>query len=285
MVCDTPFLIQHPNPALGQIPLPCGKCPPCKFRRVNSWVFRLVQEEKVSLSAKFVTLTYDTHSVPISGHGFMTLNPNDLRLYFKRLRKAVKQKYGHVGLIKYFAAGEYGTIGKRPHYHVILFNVPDEKLIVDCWSINGVPIGGVHIGTVTQDSIAYTMKYIDKSTWKSAHKRDDRVAEFQRSSKGIGLSYLDDPEVVRFHRSSPDHLFCSLYEGHRVAIPRYYKRRIFTEDEISQQIPHIQRVVADRERKLKIEHERTSSLDWDYVKEQRKYARYRSFYKQSIRDV
>lgn len=286
MICDTPFYVQPSNPALAKIPVPCGKCPPCKLNRVNAWVFRLVQEEKYSTGAIFATMTYDVHSVPITTNGYMTLSPEDFRLYMKRLRKKVKQVYGRGISVKYFVAGEYGTVGGRPHYHAIIFNVPDKRMIVDCWSINGVSIGGVHLGEVTQDSIAYCMKYIDKSTWRKYHGRDDRYPEFQRNSKELGIAYLSDHEMVQFHRSSPDHLFCSLHKGHRIALPRYYKRKIFTEDEIRNQLPHIQRVVAQKQEKDRVAYELSSDLSWDYIQDQRKFMRWRNFnLNQRQRDV
>jgi len=277
-VCDTPYFVSHTNPAMGQIPVPCGKCPPCKYRRVNAWVFRLLQEEKVSVSAYFVTLTYAIHSVPITKNGWMTLDTEDLRLYIKRLRKSVKQKYGTGIKIKYFAAGEYGTDNKRPHYHLILFNVPDVTMIANSWSLNGVPIGHVDIGNVSSDSIAYTMKYIDKSTWSMMHSRDDRYPEFQRSSQGLGISYLT-PEVIKWHRSDVNHLFCSLHEGHRIAIPRYYKRKIFTDDEVKLQLPHIQKVVLENEVESRRKHYLYSEVDYDSLQEQRKRMVYQQHYK------
>lgn len=281
-MCDTPFFVQHSNPALGEIPVPCGRCPPCKHRRVNSWVFRLVQEEKVSSSAYFVTLTYGIHSVPVSKNGFMTLAPKDMDLYFKRLRKLVKQRYRRCG-IKYYYAGEYGSLNKRPHYHAIIFNVPDERDLSEAWCLRGIPIGQIHVGKVTQDSIAYTMKYIDKSTWKMAHQRDDRYPEFSRMSQGLGSSYLT-PEIIRWHRADPDNNYCSLYQGHRIAMPRYYRKKIYTDDEIRAQLPHIQKRVYEIQIEDQKSHEARSNVPYEDILTQRIYNRYRSFYrKQQIK--
>lgn len=276
-VCDTPYFVKHSNPAMGLIPVPCGKCPPCLFRRVNSWVFRLLQEDKVSSSAVFATLTYAIHSVPISSNGWPTLRPEDFRLYIKRLRKACKGV-----TIRYYVAGEYGTINGRPHYHAIIFNVPPDRLnlITDCWSLNGVSIGGVHVGNVSGDSIAYTLKYLDKGAWFPKHRRDDRYPEFARNSKNLGASYLT-PEIVGFHRADPSRLFCSLHEGHRVAMPRYYKRKIFSEDEVKAQLPYIQSVLLERERLGRIDFAaRYPNADFTYedIIEERKRGRYYSFH-------
>lgn len=157
MACDSPFFVT-PKGRFSAVPVPCGRCPPCKQRRVNSWVFRLMQEEKRSSSAYFVTLTYDTRFVPISDNGFMTLRKKDYQDFMKRLRKLSP----HVS-IKYYAAGEYGSKFNRPHYHAIMFNVPDIELFAKAWSLDGIQLGAVHVGSVTGDSIAYTMKYIAKT--------------------------------------------------------------------------------------------------------------------------
>jgi len=209
----------------------------------------------------------------------MTLKPEDMRLYIKRLRKLVKQRF-KTSNVKYYYAGEYGTANRRPHYHMLIFNVPDVKCLSEAWTLNGIPIGTIDVGNVEQDSIAYTMKYIDKSTWKVVHWRDDRYPEFSRSSQKLGLNYLT-PEIKQWHRSSNDHLFCSLHAGHRIALPRYYKKKIFTDDEIKNQLPHIQQVIQtqdnlDRERHADLY--RGTDITYEHIVDQRRFMRYKNFY-------
>lgn len=45
--------------------IPCGRCVPCLKKKSMEWAFRLYQENKASLSAFFITLTYDTKELPI----------------------------------------------------------------------------------------------------------------------------------------------------------------------------------------------------------------------------
>lgn len=183
MICDTPFWVL-PKAAFDKVPVPCGRCPPCKHRRVNSWVFRLEREADTSTSAHFVTITYDTFSVPISENGFMTLKKEDIQNFFKRLRKLTDEK------IKYYVVGEYGTQNKRPHYHAIIFNVSDTALYSKAWTLDGRQLGTIHVGKVQSDSIAYTLKYIDKQSFKKNHNRDDRLPEFPLMSKKLGENFL-----------------------------------------------------------------------------------------------
>lgn len=81
---------------------PCGKCPKCVKRRQSGWSFRLQQQFKVATHAQFITLTYDTSTVPVTERGYMVLCKRDLQLFFKRLRKAAnKESCGQQ--IKYYA--------------------------------------------------------------------------------------------------------------------------------------------------------------------------------------
>jgi len=275
MNCDTPYYVLPAKWATEKIPVPCGRCPVCKARRVNQWVFRLLQEDKVSSSAYFVTLTYDTRYVPITENGFMTLSKSDVQKYFKRLRKLVPQSK-----IKYYLAGEYGSQTKRPHYHAIIFNVPDRQMFFDAWSLEGSPLGGVHVGQVSSDSIAYTLKYIDKNTFRVQHSRDDRLPEFSLMSKGLGSSYLSD-EVKRYHKAHIDKLYVTKLSGHKVSMPRYYRNKIYSEAELTQQVGIVQTAISKQESddfrtyQIMFPDER---ITFEQYKETRKYARYRSHY-------
>jgi len=273
-MCDSPFYVQPTKWAPDKIPVPCGRCPPCKLRRVNQWVFRMMQEEKISTSSHFVTLTYDTTTVPISDNGFMTLKKKDFQDYMKRLRKLTPGV-----TLKYYAVGEYGSKNRRPHYHAIIFNCPDPQLFYDAWSLAAVPIGAVHIGNVTTDSVAYTMKYIDKQTFKRAHSRDDRISEFSLMSKGLGANYLTD-NMVEYHKKDTTMLYVTKLSGHRVSMPRYYRNKIFTDAEKRAQVFHVQEVMSDLEQKDRLEVSRQfgDRMTYEEVKDSEKYGRYKKFY-------
>lgn len=215
MKCITPLIVwvEKQNQS---IPVECGRCPECIKKRISQWSFRLRQEGEVSSSSYFITLTYDTHHVPITPKGFMTLKPEDVTLWLKRLRKISKEK------IKYFYVGEYGKQNERPHYHMIIFNADIED-IEKTWKE-----GGVQYGTVTGASIGYTLKYMIKDGIIPKHKNDDRLKEFGRMSKGIGLSYLT-AETMYWHSNRYTLLerLCCNIDGKKIPMPRYYKERIY----------------------------------------------------------
>lgn len=210
------------------VKVPCGYCRTCLINKKQQWIFRLQQEEKISTSSYFVTLTYNDANLPITGEGIPTLAPDDLTKYMKRLRKREKGN----DKIRYYSVGEYGTKNHRPHYHLILLNVKNHENITKAWSNYDVHSqihhskGIVHIGSVTNASIAYTLSYIfNKPQNKGIY---DKVREFSRQSKGIGKNYLT-PEIVKYHRDNLEIGYVQMPGGTKVGIPRYYKDKMFTE--------------------------------------------------------
>lgn len=176
MACITPMNIRNKVTGEWQV-FPCGKCKDCKGRRASGWSFRLMQEEKRSDSALFVTLTYSTSTVPITKNGFMSLSKQDVQKFFKRLRKLLPETK-----IKYYVVGEYGGKTMRPHYHAIIFNA-DEQSVISAWGLDRTAIGSIFFGTVTGASVGYTLKYMMKAPKIPLHRNDDRIREFALSSK------------------------------------------------------------------------------------------------------
>jgi len=204
----------------GYIPFPCGKCPPCIRRRVSGWAFRLNKQSEQSNSAHFVTLTYNEEHITKTKNGLDTLVKADLQKFFKRLRKLTKEK------ISYYAVGEYGTDGQRPHYHVILFNT-NPKIVENAWTINDVSIGNIHFGDVGEASVGYTLKYISKEKKIPMFQGDDRQKEFALMSKGLGKGYLTE-QMVKWHkRNIENRVYLPLKDGKKAAMPRYYKDKLY----------------------------------------------------------
>lgn len=180
-----------------------------------------MKEAEVSTSAFFVTLTYNTDHVPITNKGFMNLCKQDLQNYFKRLRKLNKNK------IKYYAVGEYGGKTNRPHYHIILFNAEEDTISL-AWKLEGTEIGEIHIGLVAEASVGYTLKYISKDSKIPIHKNDDRLKEFSLMSKKMGASYLTQ-KMQKWHKKDLlNRMYCNLKDGKKIAMPRYYKDKLYT---------------------------------------------------------
>jgi len=164
-------------------------------------------------AACFATLTYDDDHLPKD----LSLSLGDCQKFIKRLRKNSKNK------VRYYLGAEYGTYGKRPHYHVILFGLSkaDTKTIELSWGL-----GYVYVGDVNHDSASYVAGYTLKKL-DSLAAYNGRKPEFSLMSRrpGIGADYLKtNTEWLK------NNGFC-IAKGNKVAMPRYYADKVFTTPE------------------------------------------------------
>lgn len=202
------------------IQLPCGNCLGCRLEYSRQWAVRCSLESKKWNHNYFVTLTYDNEHVPISTHQrinketgevdtniVMTLVPDDLKNFMKRLRTYSNREYGSEE-IRFFACGEYGPLNMRPHYHLILFNCPLPDLVFEK-SENGYTYyrspflekvwkrGFVLVTDFSFDTSAYVARYMlkkHKGKDASFYEEHGIVPEFTRCSRrpGIGKYYFDE---------------------------------------------------------------------------------------------
>lgn len=118
--CDTCYVV---DPITGEtfpiyIKVPCNECDVCKQRKINAFVERCKLETQCYNSKPwFVTLTYDEQHVPLDGVSVV-----DLQKFLKRFRINLV-RHGYADKIRYVAVGEYGKRTKRPHYHLIIWNI------------------------------------------------------------------------------------------------------------------------------------------------------------------
>lgn len=255
MSCLTPIWLNETSERFGQY-VPCGKCAACLEGRRAVWTFRMMKENQEATTGYFITLTYDEDNLPMIDQWnwtVATLYKKDLQDFFKRLR-ANLMKYGIVTetkffkklksgkwapKIRYFACGEYGKKGDRPHYHIILWNFPDyfvdydpickkkySDLIDETWSK-----GIVDIGEVEQASCHYVAKYtLDslQNTWRDSDFRERPFAVMSRKP-GIGLNYANDEKIKNHFISSKVNY--ALIEGNfKQPLGRYLKEKIFSDD-------------------------------------------------------
>lgn len=199
MQCNKPIQVRN------QV-VPCGRCISCRITRQTDWTIRMVHEFQMNnFIGCFLTLTYNEDNLPVNG----TLVKRDLQLFFKKVRK----KY----VFRYFACGEYGSRGGRPHYHVIVFGVDfgaSEVLrnyVERMWAL-----GFVRIGTVSVSSCRYVAKYCTKGA-VSDKFYEGREPEFAVMSRrpGIGSDWFD--------KYSPDEFI--YVNGRKTGLCRYYKEK------------------------------------------------------------
>lgn len=202
---------------------PCGQCTYCRIQRAAQWAVRLMHEYATSHSASFITLTYEDENLPLLEHQSMmypTLEPAHTTKFIKKLRKTTPNK------LKYFLCGEYGAVGQRPHYHLIVFNYPikspaPRREISDIWRY-----GSTHIGTVTYESCRYVAGYIMKK-WYG----DERLSlyypsfpPFGRQSQGLGLRFAQKNEKQLLFNAG------TTIQGQSIGLPRYYRNKLIGDD-------------------------------------------------------
>lgn len=238
--CFTPYLVE--DKLKGKIPVPCGKCYSCVMRRLSGWHFRLSNELKVSRSSHFLTLTYDSDYVPISDSGCLTLQKRDLQLFIKRLRKSLSLLVRGT-LLKYYAIGEYGFRFERPHYHAIIFNATPELIYQEWRDVGtGSPLGQVHCGEVTDESIGYVVGYTQKSFYKDWDD-ENRQPPFACMSKHLGINYLT-PAAYKWHKADLDNRMYIPQDGKKLPMPRYFKNLIYSETE-RKRLAHLSSITAE----------------------------------------
>lgn len=219
MACYTPILVRvYKNEVLKDIKrqVPCGQCEDCLNSKRAAWTIRLETEEQQCRNAFFITLTYQDDQITIED-GQPILVKSDLQKFFKRYRKKTSDRS-----FKYYAVGEYGEEGHRPHYHAIVFNV-DLELLLESWNKKGF----VHAGTVTTKSINYVTSYVIN---KKKYGKRQKYPPFAIMSKGLGRDYANS-ETIRYHLDNFDSTIIQR-GGVRYAMPRYLKSFIFSEQQI-----------------------------------------------------
>lgn len=230
-MCLFPISIRtHPNNGISEVvTVPCGNCVECCIQHSVEWAYRIMHEAKQYSESCFVTLTYNEKHLPISSSGYPTLLKKDLQDFIKRFRKSVSK-------VRYFACGEYGSRGGRPHYHLILFGWSpsdgyffqrDERgnelfrspTLEKIWS-SQVSVasterdffGFVSYGKLTFDSAKYCAKYMQKFN-SALHSGVVSPFISMSTHPGIGYNFVYNCDL------NSDRVY---HNGRGIKIPRYY---------------------------------------------------------------
>lgn len=188
--------------------IPCRKCIGCKIEYINEWGKRGYLMSKTYQNNWFITLTYDDKNLPLTNEGKPTIEPKDISRFINSLKKHFNRRK-HNG-IKYICAREYGGRKKRPHYHLIFWNLPltdikkttiknykKEKiveyspLIEKLWGKNNTKTSPNIILPANLNTIKYTVAYSLKKL-KPKECIDERIEpERITFSRGIGLPFFE----------------------------------------------------------------------------------------------
>jgi len=226
MKCLGPLSLPPPQTGGERNIVPCGKCESCLVLKRNQWTFRLTEEFHASKSAYFTTLTYAPGNEPWTSSDRDTLSKADITTFMKKLRRHASQHKEDEKWppIRFFAAGEYGLLD-RPHYHVILFNVPLKTIdnLENIWN-NGF----VQVATLNYARIHYTTKYVIQP--QNDEQENDRQKPFSQMSlrPGIGFQYLQ--RAGKWHTDNK-YPYVINQTGAKQPLPDYYKKKLFTKHE------------------------------------------------------
>lgn len=102
--------------------VPCNHCDACLARKMDAFSHRcLIESQCYDCLPWFLTLTYKPSKLPMDG-----LQVRDVQLFLKRFRIRL-ERMGYSRSFRYVAVGEYGSKFKRPHYHLIIWNLKPVK--------------------------------------------------------------------------------------------------------------------------------------------------------------
>lgn len=228
--------ILNSNATLFNLLLPCGQCIGCRLERARQWALRCLHEARFHERSSFVTLTYNDENLPFD----KSLDHRHFQLFMKRLRKKTGQK------IRYYMAGEYGDLNRRPHYHAILFGYyPDDcklfstnehgnpvyssKSLDDIWQLGFTTVGEVNFMTagyvaryclkkITGDAADYHYRSVVNTETSEIHYLQPEYAKMSLKP-GIGSQYFEKYISDIFPHDRV------VYDGHEQKPPRYYDKK------------------------------------------------------------
>lgn len=211
--------------------VPCGKCVGCRTMKSNAWRIRLKHETEYTKhkNAYFVTLTIDPeHLVDIS---------SDPSKYIRRFLERYRKQFGKS--LRHWFISELGHENGRLHFHGIIYDFAPGVLgrsEYKCYkSVNKIlrglwQYGSTWVGYCNVKTTSYIVKYMtDPQKLPSGEYYKPIIL----TSPGIGKCYTDQPWVRSWHHQTEDGLWYILSStGHKMALPRYYKLKLFSDYEI-----------------------------------------------------
>jgi len=196
------------------VQIPCGKCIGCRLDKTAQWAMRIMCEADMHEKNCYLTLTYEEDSLNEKS----SLQKKDVQGFWKRLRNDLSVLYGNspdYKSVRYFSAGEYGDLRKRPHYHAALFGedfssdrIPWQQGVKDILyrSPTLEKAWGKGICTIQElnhESALYIAKYVVKRlSGERESEYEGKQPEFALMSRRPGLAadwlkkYMNDVKGV-----------------------------------------------------------------------------------------
>lgn len=215
---------------LRYIDCDCGKCYECKRKKARQWKIRNAEQLKETPTAVFFTGTFTDERIQhiCKKYGIKETEANDIatkevRLYLERIRKILGKS------IKHWIVTEKGhTATRRIHIHG-LFYAPIgmtkwqlNKLLRDNW-IAGYSYYGNY---VNEKTINYVAKYLTKDDLDNKDFTGKILV-----SPGLGKGYTERRRDEHQFKEEKTNEMYRFKNGCQTPLPRYYKEKLFTEEE------------------------------------------------------
>lgn len=250
MACDAPLSIKYKQPLpdgkggwIYYFPADCGRCLPCLKKRKAQWSYRIENEMKHSVTAYFVTLTYDDANLPAGNvverqhhktfiellklyESWPALVTRPDHSYEEFIRASQKTGEYSAGFryddypVRYYGVCEFGGTSGRVHWHYLLFNILDVRNIQKAWQCGIIQVDPCNINTID-----YVLKYMIKDR---ANDQEEGKKECSFMSKGIGMQGITEEFIKQI--SEPQNNQVVNTRGHKVALPRIFRKRYMDKD-------------------------------------------------------
>lgn len=234
---DIPYLWDE---RLKYVPIGCKVCIECKKQLARDWLIRLLEEVRHDDQATFVTLTFNDKSyknllykvnkdvrkankklktkIKIEGYDQDNyIAAKAVRLFLERWRSKTEKS------IKHWLITELGHTGtERIHLHGLIWS-KDHQMISNTWKY-----GFVYCGYSCNE---YVVRYMVKYVHKTDQDHKYYIPKLFNSA-GIGAGYMKRTDYKRnlYHHLGTDETY-QTRTGNRIALPIYYRNKIYTEDE------------------------------------------------------
>lgn len=237
--------------------VPCGKCAACLSKRRSNWVQRLTNELYSSSNGHFITLTFDDDHLV---YDIKSRMPVALMSFVSKFIEGLKSKLfrKQKNPLKFFAVSEYGPSTLRPHFHLLLFNLPldvDLRYLEELWYHGNIvvdQITGPRIGYVTK----YCLSKVDPDLWCAD---DIEYKPSMRCSKNLGHNLLDNDVLVKQYTNSLLKRGYVSNDRFRVPVSRYYRERLL--DSYSQQFVSVRSQMYSNLHNWKFAHDKEYYLE------------------------
>lgn len=211
----------------------------CINNHRNDWTLRLGEEANQSeYPVLFITLTYANHSLPwtLDDHPIIrkhygeeldevTLLTRDVQLFNKLVRQ--NNKFHTPAQYRYYAAGEYGSLHGRPHYHLIVFNLHPKTVqnLHTYWKHGTIDVQLCN----SHDKVAqYVSGYIINA---HAHAQRINKKPFSIMSKRPYLGHTYVARMYDYHKKNQIPYIDRITYKQR--LPRIFKNKIFEQYELN----------------------------------------------------